>query len=48
MDLKEILETEFVIDPFFFYFVILKDIHELFKTGLNHLDVFIKDDLDIQ
>lgn len=46
MELKRILECEFDIDPFVFYFVILKDIYELYRTGLNHLDVFIEIELD--
>lgn len=46
MDIKRILETRFQIDPFIFYFIVLKDIDQLFKTGLNHLDVFIESDLD--
>lgn len=46
MDMKRVLQTRFEIDPFIFYFIILKDIDQLFKTGLNHLDVFIESDLD--
>jgi hypothetical protein len=43
-ELKKVLEKEFEIDPFTFYFIILKDIYELFQHGLVHLEIFIKYD----
>jgi hypothetical protein len=46
IELKKILEREFVIDPFIFYFNILENIHKLFQGGLDHLDPFFPSDLD--
>jgi hypothetical protein len=46
IELKKILEKEFNIEPYLFLGIILKDIDVLFKTGLDHLDVFIETDLD--
>lgn len=45
-DLKYALEREFNIDKKIFYGVILKEIHDFLRTGLDHLDVFMPTDLD--
>jgi hypothetical protein len=46
IELKKILEREFEIDPFTFYFIILDSISKMFNNGLEHLNPFFPSDLD--
>lgn len=47
LELEKILLKEFDIDVMTLYGVILKDIDTLFKVGLDHMDMFIPTDLDV-